>query len=66
MVHVEQPNAQLVEHNVQPVAEAHCLLVGLSEGTHSRVLPREGEGSGLIPSGCGVETRNQAGYCILD
>ena len=45
MVHVEQADAQLVEDDVQPIVEAHRLLVGLAESTHSRVLRREGESS---------------------
>ena len=47
MVHVEQADAQLVEDDVQPIVEAHRLLVGLAESTHSRVLRREGRAQGL-------------------
>jgi len=38
VVHVEEPDADLVEHHVQPVAQGQGLLSSLSELSQSQLL----------------------------
>ena len=42
IVHVEEADADEVEDDVHPIAKTYCLLIGLAEHTHCRILGGEG------------------------